>query len=342
MSMFIDAQRLASSQTATQIPTGSSQLDELTGGIRAQTMFLFYGEDELIDTLYMHLLVNSLKPMLQEPKPESVYVICGNYRVEHIMMDIEQLTSLLEATGQSAEDALKRVRVLVASSADQQINLTAELNRVISESQNTRLVLVKGIYKLGRDDARKMHRQRVGEEVQRSIAAMKSICASAGIPLVASAREIAGKRMPMPEASDYLNHLAGVIIYLRRRERGAAYNRAYVLKSPITTPRSREYSYEDERTMGRTTPPIRMNFEDLLARLRSEYREALVKPGRRKAFDRLTEAWSAELGAITYAESLSLMDLILLTGLVEDRHISEELSNRLAGIEGRIEKLEQR
>jgi KaiC/GvpD/RAD55 family RecA-like ATPase len=342
MSMFIDAQRLASNQTATQIPTGSHQLDELTGGIRAQTMFLFYGEDELIDTLYMHLLANSLKPTLQEPRPEAVYVICGNYRVEHIMMDTEQLTSLLEATGQSAEDALKRVRVLVASSADQQANLTAELNRVISESQSTRLVLVKGIYKLGRDDARKMHRQRVGEEVQRSIAAMKSICASAGVPLVASAREKAGKRMPMPEASDYLNHLAGVIIYLRRRERGAAYNRAYVLKSPITTPRSREYSYEDERTMGRTTPPIRMSFEDLLARLRSEYREALVNPGRREAFDRLTEAWSAELGAITYAESLSLMDLILLTGLVEDRRISEELSGRLAEMEGRIEKLEQR
>jgi hypothetical protein len=146
----------------------------------------------------------------------------------------------------------------------------------------------------------------------------------------------------MPEASDYLNHLAGVIIYLRRRERGAAYSRAYVLKSPITTPRSREYSYEDERTMGRTTPPIRMSFEDLLARLRSEYREALVKPGRREAFDRLTEAWSAELGAITYAESLSLMDLLLLTGLVEDRRISEELSSRLAEMEGRVEKLEQR
>jgi hypothetical protein len=67
-----------------------------------------------------------------------------------------------------------------------------------------------------------------------------------------------------------------------------------------------------------------------------------VNPGRREAFDRLTEAWSAELGAITYAESLSLMDLILLTGLVEDRRISEELSGRLAEMEGRIEKLEQR
>jgi hypothetical protein len=107
MSTFIDAQRLSSSQTATQVPTGSPQLDELTGGIRAQAMFLFYGEDELIESLFMHLLANSLKPTLLEPKPEAVYVICGNYRVEHIMMDTEQLTSILEATGQSTEDALK-------------------------------------------------------------------------------------------------------------------------------------------------------------------------------------------------------------------------------------------
>lgn len=94
--------------------------------------------------------------------------------------------------------------------------------------------------------------------------------------------------------------------------------------------------------MGRTTPPIRMSFEGLLARLRSEYRDALVEPGRRITFDRLAEVWSAELGAIAYAESFSLMDLILLTGLVEDRRVSGELCSRLAEVESRVEKLERR
>ena len=42
-----------------------------------------------------------------------------------------------------------------------------------------------------------------------------------------------------------------------------------------------------------------MGFEDLLSKLRTEYRAALVKQGRREAFDRLVEAWSAELGAIS-------------------------------------------
>ncbi len=341
MTLFLGAQQLASIQQATIIPTGSTQLDDLTGGVKAETLYLFYGDEALTDQLLLHLLANALTPTPHRPEPEAIYIICGNYRVEHITIDTEPLIQLLKATGQQPEDALKRVRVLVASSADQQANLTTELERAIKASTRTRLVIVKGIYKLGVDDARKQHRERVHEEVQRSISSMKRICAEAGIPLVASARETNRGRVPVPEASSYLNHLAGVIIYLRRRERGAAYNRAYVLKSPITTQRAREYAYEEKTTMGRTTPAIRMSFEDLLARLRSEYKDALVKQGRRDAFDRLVEAWSQELGAISYAESLSLMDLILLTGLVDDRRISQELTTRISDIEARISVLEK-
>ena len=342
MTLFIDAQRLASSQEEAGVSTGSPQLDELTGGVKAETLYLFYGEEELTDTLFIHLLANSLKPTDSYSNPGVAYVICGNYRVERIVVDTEPLIQLIEATGQLPEDALKRVHVLVASSADQQANLTSELERVVRSSRDMRLVLVKGIYKLERDDARKRNRSRVHEEVQRSIASMKRICAEAGVPLVASAKESRRGRVPVPEASSYLDHLAGIIVYLRRRERGTRYNRAYVLKSPLTMQRAKEYTYEDESTMGRTTPSIRMSFEDLLARLRSEYREALVKQGRREAFDRLVEAWSAELGAISYAESLSLMDLILLTGLVDDRRVSEELITRLTDIENRLAGLEQK
>jgi len=342
MTSFINAQRLASSQKMISIPTGSPQLDDLTGGIKAEILYLFYGDEELTDALFTHLLANGLKPTDQCPEPEAVYVICGNYRVEHLVMDTEPLIRLVKDTGQLPEAVLKRVRVLVASSADQQMNLTEELERVIKSSKSTRLVLVKGISKLRMDDARKRNRDRVHEEIQRSISSMKRICAEAGAPLVASARESNWGHVPVPEASSYLDHVAGVTIYLRKREKGARYNRAYVLKSPITTQRAIEYAYEDERRMGRTKPPIRMSFEGLLARLQSEYRDALVKQGRREAFDRLVEAWSAELGAISFAESISLMGLILLTGLVDDRRVSEELNARLATIETRLSNLEQK
>ena len=56
--------------------------------------------------------------------------------------------------------------------------------------------------------------------------------------------------------------------------------------------------------MGRLQPAARASFEDYLHRMRTEYKDALLSRGRREAFDRLVEAWSSELGAISYAESL--------------------------------------
>lgn len=73
--------------------------------------------------------------------------------------------------------------------------------------------------------------------------------------------------------------------------------------------------------------------------MRNEYKDALLSRGMRVAFDRLVEAWSAEMGAISYAESISLMDLLLLTGAVDDRRASEELSLRLSELEKRADKL---
>ncbi len=88
--------------------------------------------------------------------------------------------------------------------------------------------------------------------------------------------------------------------------------------------------------MGRLTVATRASFEDHLHRMRTEYKEALVSKGRREAFDRLVEAWSAELGAISYAESLSLMDLILLTGEVDNRAYLETLRVKMESLDARL------
>jgi hypothetical protein len=79
-----------------------------------------------------------------------------------------------------------------------------------------------------------------------------------------------------------------------------------------------------------------MSFEDLLSRMRTEYKDALLSMPRRKAFDRLVEAWSAEMGAISYAESFSLMDLLLLTGAIDNRRRSEEIALRIEELEKRV------
>ena len=93
--------------------------------------------------------------------------------------------------------------------------------------------------------------------------------------------------------------------------------------------------------MGRLTQAARASFLDHLNVMKKEYREALVSKGRREAFDRLVEAWSSELGAISYAESLSLMDLVLLTGEVDNRAFLEALRLRLDNLDARLNVAEQ-
>jgi hypothetical protein len=92
--------------------------------------------------------------------------------------------------------------------------------------------------------------------------------------------------------------------------------------------------------MGRLTQAARASFQDHINVMRTEYKEALVSKGRREAFDRLVEAWSSELGAISYAESLSLMDLILLTGEVDNRAFLEALRLKLDRIDTRLSEAE--
>jgi len=94
--------------------------------------------------------------------------------------------------------------------------------------------------------------------------------------------------------------------------------------------------------MGRTQPAIRASFQELLSRMRTEYKDALMSKRRREAFDRLVEAWSSELGAISYAESLSLMDLILLTGEVDNRAFSESLKNRMDNLDAILNEYEKK
>jgi hypothetical protein len=71
--------------------------------------------------------------------------------------------------------------------------------------------------------------------------------------------------------------------------------------------------------MGRIQPSARAVFGDTLQKLRKEYKESLVDVKRREAFDRLVEVWSSEMGTISYVESLSLMDLLLLTSAVDNK-----------------------
>jgi len=331
LSGFASALQLAESTRSRLLSTGSSQLDELLGSIGGGSFYLFYGEDDLLNEVFINLLINALQP--EDAVHQVIYAICGNYRVERNVIEVEPLLQILEHKGLSPEKALRRVRVLTASSADQQSQLACALEKTLDENCVS-LVLVSGLYKLQIDDARKQKREKVMEEVQRSISRIRQACAFHEVPVVASAREVKAKLLPRAEVSSFLDHLANMTVHLRGNW-GKGFRRAFLVKSSVKPRGSVEYCFQGVNELGRNTPPLRDSFNEAVVRLRRGFRDALVKPSRREAFDRLVEAWSSEIGAITYAESVSLFDLLLLTAAIDNRRLIEELSEKLRRFENK-------
>ena len=211
-------QLLQQTQQAQPVSTGSQELDQLIGGVQRSLFYLFYGEDALIDTMFQHLAAHALRDN-EKGRPTVVYMLAGNYRKERTNLSLEELAELLEDHGYQMWEALRRVQVFTASSADQQYNMMQDLLGYLRDEGNVSLVLVRGMYKLAKDDARQRDRHRVYEEVQRSINDLRQLCAERCIPLVASGRVIKPRfsATPVPESSMFLRHCANVIIYLRRR-----------------------------------------------------------------------------------------------------------------------------
>lgn len=342
LSGFVTGIKLNTQGEVPPVSTGSPELDELMGGIRRGMFYLFYGEKTLVESLFLYVLANSLEPRFPGNHPVAVYMVCGNYRRERTDIGVDFLMELVEAFGYSIEEALRRVYIFTASSADQQGFLVDELERLLEHEENVSLVLVRGIFKLYYDDARQRNRHVVAEEVQRSIIRLRQLCASHGIPLVASGREVKTRRLlPQPEASSFLKHAANVIVYLRGRAREGRFSRAFLLKSPTRNLSSIEYSLVVSDEMGRTTPPFRQSFDERIELIRREFRDAVVSPERRAAFDSLVAAWGAELGAISYAESVKMLDLMLLVSTVDNRAVIEELRRGYESLGARVTAIEE-
>lgn len=342
MTEYISGQEMLERyQIGGRLSTGSPKLDQLIGGVQRELFYFFYGEKNLIETLFQHLTVQALASN-EKGKPVVVYMLLGNYRKERTNLGLEELAELIEDSGYHMWEALKRVWIFTASSADQQLLLVDSLTSLLIEEKNVSLVIVRGIYKLAKDDPRQRDRHVVYEEIQTSINSLRQICAEKRIPIVASGRnsDAKTKRKPMPESSLFLRHCVNVIIYLRAREKDSKYNRAFLIDHPVKPLGSIEYNYVVDYKMGRETKPFRMSYQELVDRLRREFQEPLRNESRRTAFEMLLQAWSDELGAMSYAESFKMLDLMLLISTLENRSILEKQLKSLNTINSKIKRLE--
>ncbi len=64
---------------------------------------------------------------------------------------------------------------------------------------------------------------------------------------------------------------------------------------------------------------MRTRIQDNMTMLRKTFRAALKENELQEAFDALWPTWSSEMAAMIYADNLQVMDLILLTSVVDNR-----------------------
>ena len=152
-----------------RLTTGSTNLDSLLGGgIEPGYFYLFYGSKRSgVDLLIHKIMVNALLPKgKSEFWGKVIYANCGNYREEKTILDSHLLIFLIKRTGLDPKKALDNIYVICAFSEEQQEQIILEVQKLLMEDQEVRLVVVHNIAKLFVSSSGK-NRKSSGERIAR-------------------------------------------------------------------------------------------------------------------------------------------------------------------------------
>ena len=326
------------------LSTGSSGIDELIGGGVASGMFyLFYGDADAVDHMTHQLLVNTL--LGRNSSAESVYLNCGNYREEKTIFNAQLAAKLMKAANLDPLEALDRITVFCAFSEEQQEQVVNEVTEKIQNDGKVRTLVVHDIAKLFTSKGNKLDKERRKRinHLQHVVLRLWQTCAERDVAFIASCRAARYRKgsIPKPEGGLYLSHEANVILYLRKLDEKNSVLQAFLAKHPSIPQKAINFSYEkDECDDGTRT--FKTAFHEELRSLINNYRAALVDPARREAFDVIMKAWTGEEEAMSYAKVPTVLDVMLLTAIVDNRRSIEDLTAQVSRLKEGVLKLKER
>ena len=332
-------------ETTPKLTTGLMELDSLlAGGVELGTFTLLYGDDEsTIDRILYALICNCQLPLEKYGfDGRTVFLNCGNYRQEQVLLDLKLATNLLRANGIDPATGLDRIIAVSAFNPDQAAASVDEVANIVRSNDQVRLVVARNLTKLflasgARDE---IALERI-QQVQHLLAKPWQACAERNIALVASCRPRRPNslRPSPPEGGVFLRHLAQVMVCFRREQRSRLL--AYLLKHPKRQNRMVElFLNQGDFDMGRLTIPFRSQLQQEVDNLSRSFKEALIEPARRDAFDSLTKAWTAEQGAMSYAKVPSVLEVMLLAAAVDNRKAIEDLEDENRKLRSHLEKVQ--
>ena len=90
--------------------------------------------------------------------------------------------------------------------------------------------------------------------------------------------------------------------------------------------------------MGRVTASPRKRITGSMKRLRKRYRATFKDTAFQWAFDELWKAWAGEMAAMIYWSHHSVLDMLILTGAVDNRRVLVELRRELETLNRRVKQ----
>jgi len=82
----------------------------------------------------------------------------------------------------------------------------------------------------------------------------------------------------------------------------------------------------------------RERIQNQMKNLKKHYRAALKDNELQEAFDQVWKDWNSEMGAMIYAQIVSPLDLIDLTGVISNRKQIQDLQAKIEKLEENIDK----
>jgi len=339
--MFRNALETSASTFDGCLSTGVYELDDLLGGgLKPGILHLFYGDEESGVDKIIHIAMASAI-IESGVTGRVIYLNCGNYKYGRTLLDLDLLVCIFKSASLDPREALSRIHAVYAFSADQQRESLKIIRDDLAEEHEAKLLVVHNIAGLFTADwsfrGRNLADRLAGlKEVVQELA---MLCALRGLPLLASCRPFRSSfSLPHPEGGRYLHHKAAVMVYLEKR---GSFIHARLIKHPFLPERSVKFRLEGE-FMGRVTLPFRTRLKNEIERLSKTYRDSLKDPNMRRAFDRLVESLSGEVGAMGNADLPSILDAVLLTAAVENRRQIEELRDRIVELKTMLERKQSR
>jgi polyhydroxyalkanoate synthesis regulator phasin/RecA/RadA recombinase len=332
-------------QATPKLTTGLLDLDSLlAGGVELGSFSLFYGDNEsILDSILYRLLCNCQLPKERNGfQGKALLVNCGNYRQEQVLLDLKLTTNLLRASGIDPATGLDRIIAVSAFNADQAAQSVEEVSTILQTDHQVKLVVVRNLPKLFIEAGSRNELALDGiRQLQHLIARMWQTCAEKNVALVASCRPRRPNslRLSPPEGGVFLRHLVQVMVGFKKKEESGRIV-ACLLKHPKRQLRTVEFVLNrGDSIMGRLTIPFRSQLQQEIENLSRSFKEALMEPARRDAFDSLARTWTAEQGAMSYAKVPSPLEVMLLTAAVDNRKNIEELEDRISELRSQLDQL---